>query len=241
MGGRPSHPELLDYLANELVAGGWRLKRIHRLILTSNAYRQASRNDASHDRGMQVDAGNRLLWRGPERRLGAEEVRDAMLAAAGELNLQRGGKSVMLPVDESLVDRLYDPTQWRVADDPAQHRRRSIYLIAKRNLRLPFMEVFDQPALLTSCARREASTHAPQSLELLNGPIANELAELFAARLERESGGDRSQLARRAYLLAVGRPAAEDELRIADEFLAANPVREFALAMFNLNAFLYVR
>ena len=241
MGGRPSHPELLDYLANELVAGGWRLKRIHRLILTSNAYRQASRNDASHDRGMQVDAGNRLLWRGPERRLGAEEVRDAMLAAAGELNLQRGGKSVMLPVDESLVDRLYDPTQWRVAGDPAQHRRRSIYLIAKRNLRLPFMEVFDQPALLTSCARREASTHAPQSLELLNGPIANELAELFAARLERESGGDRSQLARRAYLLAVGRPAAEDELRIADEFLAANPVREFALAMFNLNAFLYVR
>ena len=240
MGGRPSHPALLDFLANELVESGWSTKHVHRLILTSSAYRQASHNPAQEERGMQQDASNRLLWRGPRRRLGAEEVRDAMLAAAGELNLAYGGKSVMLPVEDALVDLLYDPTQWRVPADQAQHRRRSIYLIAKRNLRLPFMEVFDQPALLTSCARRESSTHAPQSLELLNGPISNELAARFAARLDREAGRDLDGIVSQAYLLAAGRPPTEDEALIARNFLADNSLREFALAMFNLNSFLYL-
>ncbi len=240
MGGRPSHPALLDFLANELVESGWSTKHVHRLILTSSAYRQASHNPAQEERGMQQDASNRLLWRGPHRRLGAEEVRDAMLAAAGELNLAYGGKSVMLPVEDALVDLLYDPTQWRVPADQAQHRRRSIYLIAKRNLRLPFMEVFDQPALLTSCARRESSTHAPQSLELLNGPISNELAARFAARLDREAGRDLDSIVDQAYLLVAGRPPTEDEALIARNFLADNSLREFALAMFNLNSFLYL-
>lgn len=240
MGGRPSHPALLDFLANELVESGWSAKHVHRLILTSSAYRQASHNPAQEQRGMQQDASNRLLWRGPRRRLGAEEVRDAMLAAAGELNLAYGGRSVMLPVEDALVDLLYDPTQWRVPADQAQHRRRSIYLIAKRNLRLPFMEVFDQPALLTSCARRESSTHAPQSLELLNGPISNELAARFAARLDREAGRDLDSIVSQAYLLAAGRPPTEDEALIARNFLADNSLREFALAMFNLNSFLYL-
>ena len=240
MGGRPSHPALLDYLANELVESGWSIKHVHRLILTSSAYRQASHNPAQEERGMQLDASNRLLWRGPRRRLGAEEVRDAMLAAAGELNLAYGGKSVMLPVEDALVDLLYDPTQWRVPADQAQHRRRSIYLLAKRNLRLPFMEVFDQPALLTSCARRESSTHAPQSLELLNGSISNELAARFAARLDREAGRDLDSIVSQAYLIAAGRPPTEDEALIARGFLADNSLREFALAMFNLNSFLYL-
>ncbi len=241
MGDRPSHPELLDYLANELVAGSWRPKRIHRLILTSSTYRQASGNPAVRAAGLAKDADNRLLWRGPMRRLSAEELRDAMLAVSGELNLRSGGRSVLLPVEESLVDLLYDPTQWRVAADPAEHRRRSIYLIAKRNLRLPFMEVFDQPALLTSCARREGSTHAPQSLELLNGSIANELAARFAERLQRETGPEPEQLVQRAFELVAGRAATDIEVQQATEFLASSPVREFALAMFNLNAFLYVR
>lgn len=239
MGGRPSHPALLDYLANELVAADWSAKRVHRLILTSSTYRQASRNLAQEELGLQLDASNRLLWHGPRRRLSAEEVRDAMLAVAGELNLAYGGKSVMLPVEEALVDLLYDPTQWRVPADRAQHRRRSIYLLAKRNLRLPFMEVFDQPPLLTSCARRETSTHAPQSLELLNGSISNELAARFAARLDREAGRDLDSIVSRAYLLAAGRPPTDDEALIARTFLADSSLREFALAMFNLNSFLY--
>ncbi len=240
MGGRPSHPELLDFLAGELVDSSWSLKRLRRMILTSSTYRQASRNPVAGDTAGKKDAANALLWRGPRRRLSAEEVRDAMLAVSGELNLAYGGKSVMLPVDEALVDLLYDPTQWRVPADTAQHRRRSIYLIAKRNLRLPFMEVFDQPALLTSCARREASTHAPQSLALLNGRTSNELAEFFAARLEAEGNGDPETVVRRAYLLAAGRPPSEGETRASAEFLASGSTREFALAMFNLNSFLYL-
>ena len=240
MGGRPSHPALLDFLANELVAADWSMKRVHRLILTSSTYRQASHNPANEDLGGQRDASNRLLWHGPRRRLSAEEVRDAMLSVAGELNLAYGGKSVMLPVEDALVDLLYDPTQWRVPADQSQHRRRSIYLLAKRNLRLPFMEVFDQPPLLTSCARRETSTHAPQSLELLNGPISNELAARLAARLDREAGRDLDGIVNQAYLLAAGRLPTSDEALIAREFLTDNSLREFALAMFNLNSFLYL-
>lgn len=240
MGGEPSHPELLDFLANQLVGGGWRTKPIHRMILASSAYRQASRNRDGHRLGMDRDAGNSLLWRGPRRRLSAEEVRDAMLSVSGELNLAYGGKSVMLPVEPALVDLLYDPTQWQVPPDPAEHRRRSAYLIAKRNLQIPFMEVFDKPPLLTSCARRESSTHAPQSLELLNGDTANHLAALFAARLRRDAGSDPGRIVERAYTLVAGRPPEPDELRLGRSYLESGPVREFALAMFNLNAFLYV-
>jgi hypothetical protein len=135
---------------------------------------------------------------------------------------------------------LYDPTQWVVTPDPEEQHKRSVYLIAKRNLRLPFMEVFDQPALQTTCARRETSTHAPQSLELLNGRISNEQAEAFAARLVREVGNDPAAQVKRAYQLAAGREPLQKELETAQAFLQQHPLREFTLAVFNLNAFLYV-
>ncbi len=240
MGGRPSHPELLDWLATELVDKGWRMKAIHRMILTSNAYLQASKNPTYRERGMAKDADNRLLWHGPARRLSAEELRDAMLSVSGKLNPAFGGRSVIIPVEDELVDALYDPTQWQVTSDPDQHYRRSVYLIAKRNLRLPFMEVFDQPAAQTSCSRRESSTHAPQSLELLNGRISNELAGYFAARLEREAGQDSRLQVERAYLLAAGRMPTEPETNLGIEFLKTQSLREFALAVFNLNSFLYL-
>ena len=175
----PSHPALLDYLANELVEGGWRLKPIHRMILLSSTYRQSSEQNAEFD---EIDPDNRLVWRFSRRRLAAQEIRDAMLAVAGSINLEAGGPSVIAPVDQELVDLLYKPSQWEVTPDEREHQRRSIYLIAKRNLRLPFMEVFDQPDLQTSCARRESSTHSPQALEMLNGKLSNQLAAAFADR-----------------------------------------------------------
>jgi len=240
MGDTPSHPEMLDWLAERFVEEGWRMKPIHRLIMLSSTYRQASENPRYEAAGEEKDADNRLLWRASMRRLSAEEVRDAMLSISGKLNTKMGGESVMLEVDPALVDLLYDPTQWVVTDERDEHYRRSIYLAQKRNLRLPFMEVFDQPASLTTCARRETSTHAPQSLELLNGTIANELAEHFAARLEREAGTDRELQVERAYLLAANRMPTADENKIALGFLEEQPLREFALAVMNLNAFLYV-
>ncbi|MEO7649078.1 MAG: DUF1549 and DUF1553 domain-containing protein, partial [Bryobacteraceae bacterium] len=187
MGSRPSHPELLDFLANEFVKSGFSIKHVHRLIVNSSTYQQASDAPLSAT-AAEKDPDNKLLWKFNRRRLDAEEIRDAMLAASGALNAKQGGPSVILPIDKELVRALYKPSQWAVTPDQAEHTRRSIYLIAKRNLRLPFMEVFDAPDALGSCPRRDSSTHAPQALELLNGSLANEQAELLAARLAREAG-----------------------------------------------------
>ena len=240
-GDRPSHPELLDWLAATLVENGWRLKPIHRLILLSAAYRQSSHPHGTNtEASAREDPENRLLWRFNRRRLDAEEVRDAMLTASGRLNTRAGGPSVMVPVDRGIVQALYKPSQWQVARDPAEHDRRSIYLIAKRNLRLPMLDVFDAPTLATSCPRREASTHAPQALELLNGRLANDLAATFALRLRRETSNNPGRTVPRAYLLALGRPPSPREEALALDFLRDGALREFTLALFNLNGFLYV-
>jgi hypothetical protein len=238
-GDRPSHPELLDWLAATLVAKGWRLKAIHRLIVLSSTYRQSSQAPAAVE-ARRADPENRLLWRSNRRRLSAEEMRDSMLAVSGRLNVAVGGPSVMVPVDPELVQLLYKPSQWKVTANAAEHDRRSIYLIAKRNLRLPFLEAFDAPALMTSCARREASTHAPQALELLNGRTANELAVALARRLEEETGASQEQIIERAYRLTQGRSPTDEERKLSAAFLREQPLAEFALALFNLNGFLYV-
>ena len=128
----------------------------------------------------------------------------------------------MTPVDKELVQLLYKPSQWEVASDPSEHNRRSIYLIAKRNLRLPFMETFDQPALQTSCGRRESSTHAPQALEMLNGRLANDLAGAFADRLVKEVGEDQDRMVTRAYQLCSG-PIADEERTFAGEGFPEGP------------------
>jgi hypothetical protein len=238
-GDLPSHVEMLDWLANRLIAGGWRLKSLHRLIVTSRTYRQSVQPlDAAA--GVAKDPENRLLAHFPRRRLEAEEIRDAMLAVSGRLNLKAAGPSVVVPVESDLVELLYKPSQWEVTADAREHDRRSIYLLAKRNLRLPFMDVFDQPDLQISCARRESSTHAPQALELLNGRLSNQLADAFAERLQHETPGDAPRQVELAYRLATGRPPNDREAALAADFLAHQPLREFALAMFNLNAFLYV-
>jgi hypothetical protein len=239
-GSPPSHPELLDWLAGELVRSGWRIKPLHQLIVLSSTYRQSSQNRDSRP-GMEQDTEDRLLWHFPRRRLGAEEVRDAMLRVSGRLNDQAGGPSVVVPVEADQVKLLYSPAQWAVTQDAHQHDRRSVYLLAKRNLRLPFMEAFDQPDAQTSCARREASTHALQALELLNGKLANDLAESFAERLMREAGSDPAAQVERGYLLATGRAPTKREKELAVPFLREQPLKEFALALFNLNAFLYVQ
>ena len=141
---------------------------------------------------------------------------------------------------QELVDLLYNPSQWTVTGDRGEHRRRSIYLLAKRNLKLPFMEAFDQPPLQTSCSRRESSTHAPQALEMLNGRISNDLAGAFARRLLREAGSSPKRQVHHAFLLATGEPPTAEERRLALAFLREQPLREFSLAVFNLNAFFYV-
>ena len=238
-GDPPSHPELLDYLSVSLLESGWSLKQLQRQIVLSSTYRQSGYSPSAAQ-AEQADPENRLLWRFSRRRLTAEELRDAMLAVSGRLNLQAGGRSVIVPVDPQLVEQLYKPAQWQVAERATEYDRRSVYLIAKRNLRLPFLEVFDAPALLASCSRRQASTHAPQALELLNGHLSNDLALAFAKRLQQESGGAPEQIVERAFWLTAGRAPTPRERDLSLEFLREGSLQEFALAMFNLNEFLYV-
>ena len=239
MGTRPSHPELLDYLANEFVANGWHFKPLHKQILMSNAYRQAYRSPQWNE-GQTKDPNNKLLWHFERRRLEAEEIRDAELAVGGKLNLKTGGPGVMVPVDQELIHLLYKPSQWQVGKNPDEQFRRSVYLIAKRNLRLPIMEVFDSPDMQISCPRRESSTHAPQALELLNGSLSNQMSAFLAERLTKEAGPDPVKQVDLAYRLTTGRLPNATERRIALDFIGKQPLTEFALAMLNLNAFLYV-
>ncbi len=163
-----------------------------------------------------------------------------MLAVSGTLNPKRGGPSVMIPVQKELTELLYKPSQWKVTEDPAEHNRRSIYLMAKRNLRLPFMDVFDAPDRTVSCPRRESSTHAPQSLELLNGAFSTQIAAQLAARLRRDSDKSPQKIVEEAFELAASRPPTPAELQYSLDFLRTQPLSEFALATLNLNAFLYV-
>jgi hypothetical protein len=243
MGSRPSNRELLDWLANRFVADGWKLKPLHRTILLSSAYQQSSISPMEK-LAADKDTENALVWKFSHRRLEAEEIRDAMLAVSGRLNLKEGGPSYMVPIDPELVLMLKRPQYWTPTRDKSEYDRRTIYMIYKRNLRLPFEEVFDAPDTLLSCARREQSTHAPQALELLNGQTSNELAGVLAERLMKE----RSAAAARvdyAFRLAAGRLPTPQEKTLAMKFLADRPddpaaMKEFALAVFNLNAFLYV-
>jgi hypothetical protein len=127
-----------------------------------------------------------------------------------------------------------------VTRDSSQHNRRSIYLISKRNLRLPLLETFDQADSLLSCARRESATHAPQALELLNGDFTNQQAEALAGRLKTEAGSDPRQQVNLAYRLVTGSAPSAKEMAVAISFLKDQPLQRFALAMFSINAFLYV-
>jgi len=241
MGTRATHPKLLDWLASRFIAGGWHVKDMHRMIMLSSTYRQSS-SSPQEKAHAAVDPGNKLLWKWNRRRLDAEEIRDTMLAVSGRLNLKAGGPSVMTVIDPELIKDLKRPQYWQVNKDPHEHNRRTVYLIYKRNLILPFMQVFDSPDTLLSCARREQSTHAPQALELLNGTLSNALAVDLATRLKTERSNSAARVDR-AFRLAAGRAPNAKERRLALAYLDdPDPAAatEFALSLFNSNALLYV-
>jgi hypothetical protein len=214
----PTHPELLDWLASELIERKWSLKAIHRLIVTSATYRQSSA--AAPD--AKADPENRLLGRMNRRRLEAEAIRDSILVAAGTLNRQVGGVSVKVPLEPEVYDLIFTEGEpdglWNVTPDRAQHARRSIYLFNKRNVRLPMFEAFDQPDSLNSCADRPVSTFAPQALILMNSPFVREQGAAMAARLLKESDDSDKQIDV-LYRLSVGRAPRSEERTLARKFL----------------------
>jgi hypothetical protein len=223
-GEAPSHPELLDWLATEFVAQGWRLKPIHRLMVTSATYRQSSLLTPGQAREHATgDPDNTLLWRMNRRRIDAEGIRDAMLAVAGELNHKAGGPGVLAPMEKEVEDLIFTSNEkqdnWREDPDPAEHLRRSIYLFRKRNVRYPLFDAFDAPDSQTACPQRAVSTHALQALILLNGDFASSRARALAGRIYRESSGSDESRLRRAYRIVLAREPSTAEILQAIEFL----------------------
>ena len=199
MGERPTHPRLLDYLTREFLENGWSLKRMHRLIMTSEAYRQAS---AYVEKAAQADPLNKLLWRFPPRRLEGEAIRDSMLAVAGKLNTRMGGPSVFPTLPEGAAE---PRGGWDAAQSEAEQNRRSIYIFVRRNARYPMLESFDMPDTHEACARRNTTTSAPQALALLNSRHTVEWAGSFAERVVERAGADPAKQVDEAYRLAYSR------------------------------------
>lgn len=239
MGERPSHPELLDYLASEFVKSGWSVKHVHRLIMKSAAYRMAS-DDIEANR--KIDGENRMVWRMPRRRVEGEVIRDAVLAAAGTLDRSVGGPAVFPYIDPSLFQSSSKRT-WngKAVNDPSTNRR-SVYVFSKRTIPLPMLETFDRPDTMSSCARRNRSTIAPQALILMNNEFIGLQARHFAQRLELEAGPDTKAQVKLAYELALAREPSAGETAKAVEFIQGYPqgLVDFAHALFNINEFVYM-
>jgi hypothetical protein len=227
-GERPTHPELLDYLASELIKQGWRLKPIHKLIMTSAVYQQSSALDEAKAR---IDRDNKLVWRYPARRLEAEVIRDSMLSVAGVLETKMYGPGTL---DES-------------------SKRRSIYFTVKRSKLVPMMTIFDGPDALGGLAERPTTTIAPQALALMNSPHVRGYARAFAKRITADAKTTMEESLRTAYLIALARPPQAEELADSLTFVrqqmqsyaATGDSRERALADFCqvlmcLNEFVYV-
>jgi hypothetical protein len=229
-GERPTHPELLDWLATEFVARGWSLKRMHRLMLLSATYQQST---AVSPAARRVDPDNHLLSHMNRLRLEGEIIRDGLLAVSGRLNAAMGGPGVFPPVPAEAAQT------WKASPDPRDHVRRSVYVFARRNLRFPFLEAFDLPDSSLSCPKRERSTTATQALALLNAADVNEAAKALAARVTAEAKTEEERIAL-AYRLALGRLPTATETKLAREFLAQSPLSELCRALFNVNEFVYL-
>ncbi len=237
MGEEPSHPVLLDWLATELIAQGWSMKAMHRLIVTSATYRQSSIGDRDL---IAADPDNLLLGRQNRRRLDGEAIRDALLFVSGWLNPAMKGPSVFPELPPELSKPSSKGAVWPVSARPADRRRRSLYVFVRRNLRYPFFEVFDRPDTNASCPRRPVTTIAPQALSLLNSGLADGAAHSLAARAAEHSALARTQ-AEAAAQMALGREPDSAERRMIAEFLArGGSMSDLCLALLNTNAFLYV-
>ncbi|MFN0112279.1 MAG: DUF1549 and DUF1553 domain-containing protein [Blastocatellia bacterium] len=253
-GQQPTHPELLDWLATELMApssqfavhssqqeisnreprtANWSLKRMHWLIVTSATYRQASTiNPQSASRSIgrnpqSIDPDNKLLWRMNRQRLDAEALRDAVLAVNGALNEQRGGAPIRVPLDPEVYDTIFTEGEpdnlWPAHPDTRQHARRSLYLLRKRNVRLPMLAAFDSPDMMNSCGARSVTIHALQSLTLMNSQFMFDQSKVLAERLFKETAGLKSdregKMIARLFNLAFGRSPQVAELQTTRAFL----------------------
>ncbi len=233
MGEKPSHPDLLDWLASRLLAEGWKLKPLHKLILMSQTYQQSSayREDAAH-----VDADARLLWRFPPRRLAAEEIRDTILMLAGRLDEHPGGPGFHLYEYSRDNVATYTPLE---SFGPETFRR-SVYHQNARASRIDVLTDFDAPDCAFSVSRRTPTTTPAQSLALMNHNFTMSMAEAFGARLSKEAGSDLASQVSRAFELAFGRDPEPAEQAAATALIEQHGLRAFCRAMLNASELIYV-
>ena len=233
-GARPTHPELLDWLAAKFIESGWSVKALHRLIVTSAAYRQSS--DAN-DTAMKLDADNTLLWRFPPRRLEAEAVRDAMLAVSGQLNLQMGGPSFRPFTTTSFNATFYHPFD---KGDP-EFNRRTVYRMNINSGKEPLLDAFDCPEPSVKTPRRSVTITPLQALALMNNTFVQRQADRLAERAMKEASDDLPNAIAAAYRLALSRTSTPEETTRA---LAAAKVRSLASvcwALLNSTECVYIR
>ena len=240
-GERPTHPELLDWLAVRFMEEKWSVKAMHKLMLTSEAYRRST-GHPEWQVCSQTDPENRYLWRMNWTRLEAEVLRDSILALSGRLNQARSGPSVLLDVPKDVAEG-FVMFKWFASEEEEQ-RRRSVYAFQRHSVGSSFMETFDVANMGASCSRRSVTTVAPQALTLLNGKLTNTAARHFAERILRESEMKREEPVERAFWSVLSRPPSEQEKREALTLLAQTTSVEglsrLGMVLFNLNEFLYL-
>jgi hypothetical protein len=236
MGDKPSHQELLDWLAVWFMDNGWSLKKLHALILESNTYRMAKSGNPQH---AAADPENRLLWRMPYRRLEAEAILDSTLAVSGRLNRAMYGEFVYPKVQKEALEGSSDPDKIWQPFDEEKASRRAIYYIVKRSLMVPLMEVLDLCDTARPAAKRQTTSVATQALQLFNGDFVNRQARHFAERLRREAGPDEADRIELAYRLALARKPKPAERDAMLSFLKSGTLEEMCRVILNLNEFAY--
>lgn len=246
-GDRPTHPELLDWLASEFIARGWSLKAMHRLIMTSQTYQMSAQGQPA---ALAADPQNDWFWRYDMRRLTAEEIRDSILALTGKLNLRMFGPGVFVDIPKEVMAGQSEPGKGWGKSPPEEQARRSVYIKVKRSLLTPILESFDLAETDRSAPVRFVTTQPTQALGMLNGDFLNQQAELFATRLRYEAGEDLQRQVKLGLRLATMRPPTEieiqrgmsliDTLRTQSGVSEQTAMKYFCLMALNLNELVYL-
>ncbi len=246
-GDRPTHPELLDWLAHEFMQQGWDIKHMHRIMMLSNTYRQSS---SPHTQGLATDPENQWLWRYRMRRLTSEEIRDGMLMVHGRLNLQIGGPSRYTTIPAEVLETQSQPGAGWQPSEPAQQARRSLYIHVKRSLAEPMLERFDAADTDNSCPVRFVTTQPTQALTMLNSNFVDGQAAAFADFLMQHDSMSRQDRLNLALRLAYSRPIDEQEVHRGDHLVQSlreeqglderTALKVFCLMVLNSNEFVYL-
>jgi hypothetical protein len=239
MGEPPADPELLDWLADWFVhEGGWSLKSLHRMLLTSQAWR-LSRIQPGANNSADADTDNRYFLRPAYRRLEVEALRDSILSVSGQLNPTMGGRGVFLPIPNAALEANTDRDSIWPRSSESDASRRTVYAFVKRGLVIPFLEVLDLCDTVSSSPRRQVTTIAPQALTLFNGEFIQQQSRRFAERLRLEAGPDPARQVELAYRLALCRPPTGTERDAVLGYLREGSLSEVCRVIFNLNEFAY--